>query len=732
MIEETVHSAWELEEGSRAEFVLRKCGHDAELLEEVRALVQAREQADAWGQAAAAPANPQPRRFGAYRLEKMIGRGGMGAVYLASRWDGEFEQKVAVKIVGLPFELAPIRERFRLERQILASLNHPHIAHLIDGGVTEDGELYLAMEYVDGLPLDEYARGLAEREKLELFRQIAGAVAYAHQNLVVHRDLKPSNILVTAQGVVKLLDFGTAKLLRPEEAGKLTGTMTGFLTVAYASPEQLRGQAVSTLSDVYSLGAILYELMSGEAAFPGEVTARLEQLERQVAPRRLAGDMGSIVEKALDPEPERRYGSVEQLLEDVRRLQDGEPVLAHPPGVLYRAGKFVKRYRWTVGLTAVFMLGMAGATGLALYQAKVAREQAASARRLAKFASDTLIAVSPNLVSPMSGHPGEITLVDLLNNAAARVGRQFADDAGNEAAMRMAIGRAYLLLGRLDQAEPLLDRAVEILRKTTGQEHELAEALRDRCNLANFRFAYGEARRYCEESLAKLRRAKDGDLLLEAGIAHDLAYMMFYDGANVEDVEGVYGESARLNEKAAGVKNALWCHAMVRVGELRLRAGKVSEAEAILKDVLARMSGYAGPPLEIVEIMRALAVLERTRGNFGAAVSLWERALVVLEKRPTAIYSRVQFETELLYTRVMMGEAERVLPQALALLQVKEPDPEIRARRAMVAGLALVRAGRGGDGAPLLREAAEFFERLPANRAREKEEARAAAAEIGR
>ena len=344
----------------RAGVLSLECGGDEELHSQVNSLLEAHEEAENWK----APPQPEPaggfHRIGLYQVEKLLGRGGMGAVYLAHRADGSFEQKVALKVIGLPLELEAFRDRFRRERQILANLNHPHITHLIDGGVTTDGQLYLAMEYVDGEAINAYVRneGASEEAKLALILQTAEAVAYAHRNLVVHRDLKPANILVSREGAVKLLDFGVAKLMDPAVTS-ITATGLGMLTLQYASPEQIRGEAVTTLSDVYSLGLILHELVGGEPAFGSGLSARIGADGTFRSARMLTGDLGSITSKATAVDPSCRYSSVENLAADIRRYLTSQPVEAAPPSFLYRCRKFVSR-NWrtlSAAVTATVLFG---------------------------------------------------------------------------------------------------------------------------------------------------------------------------------------------------------------------------------------------------------------------------------------------------------------------------------------------------------------------------------------
>jgi serine/threonine protein kinase len=304
------------------------------------------------------------RHVGPYRIQKLLGRGGMGAVFLANRDDDQFRKVVALKLLRFETDEPAVLARFRNERQILAALDHPNIAALYDGGSTEEGLPYIVMEYVAGEMLTTYcdSRALPIPDRLRLFRQVCDAVQYAHQKLIVHRDLKPSNILVTREGVPKLLDFGIAKLLlSPEllgEAAFKTQTGAAMMTPEYASPEQIRGEAVSTATDVYSLGAILYEVLTGQLPHPLTLHDPIE-MQREICNTdskppsalgnaALKGDLDTIVLSALQRDPARRYRSVEQFSEDIHRYLEKRPVLARPDTIRYRLSRFSARNRWAI------------------------------------------------------------------------------------------------------------------------------------------------------------------------------------------------------------------------------------------------------------------------------------------------------------------------------------------------------------------------------------------------
>ena len=441
-LKELFHAAVELAPHDREAFLKANCAADDELHCEVSALLTAHESAGDFIQQPALVdvglvANDETNRsaavtgqqIGSYQIIRELGRGGMGAVYLAARADESFDKQVALKLIKRGMDSDAIIKRFVMERQILANLDHPNIARLIDGGTTEDGLPYFVLEYIEGTTITRYCdqHKLNTMERLKLFRQVCAAVQFAHQNLIVHRDLKPSNIIVTEDGTPKLLDFGIAKLLNPErsfETHEATATMMRLLTPEYASPEQLRGLPITTASDVYSLGVVLYELLSGHRPFnfesrspdevarmiaasepirPSVVITRIEAARHtddadQISPtpeaigrtrdgnveklrRRLTGDLDNILLKALRKEPARRYASVQEFSEDIRRHLEGLPVTASPDTLAYRASKFIHRHRASV-LASVFILFslLAGITATA-WQARRANLERAKAER---------------------------------------------------------------------------------------------------------------------------------------------------------------------------------------------------------------------------------------------------------------------------------------------------------------------------------------------------------------
>jgi eukaryotic-like serine/threonine-protein kinase len=481
----------------RAAYLDEACADDPELRAEVESLLEsylragdtflegrAIEAAGFDGDAADAPLEGQ--RIGPYLVVEEIGHGGMGVVYRAVRADDQFRKEVAIKVVrgGLSDELS--NQRFKAERQILANLDHPNIARLLDGGAV-DGRPYVVMEYVQGVPMDEYcdARKLPIRARLELFRTVCSAVAYAHRRLVVHRDLKPGNILVASDGQPKLLDFGIAKIVDPEQYDTVdptvtpTVTMVRLMTPEYASPEQMRGEAITTATDVYSLGVVLYGLLSGRRPYrttgrtPHEMArAVLEQeperpstsidraaeadrelvgLARGASPeklrRRLGGDLDNIVLKALRKEPERRYVSVEQFSEDVRRHLAGLPVIARPDTFSYRSGKFIRRHKAAVVGAALVALALVGGIAATMRQAAIARTERARAEQrfydVRQLANSLLFEVHDAIENLPGSTPARKILVD----RALQYLDKLAREAKGDQSLQRELAAAYEKVG---------------------------------------------------------------------------------------------------------------------------------------------------------------------------------------------------------------------------------------------------------------------------------------------
>ena len=415
------------------------------------------------------PTEMTDTRVGPWRLLDEIGRGGMGTVFLAERADGEFEQRAALKLLRPAIATDEALRRFEQERQILAGLTHPGIARLLDGGRTADGHPYLAMELVDGLPIDRYCREreLTVRDRLAVFLQVCHAVDHAHRHMVVHRDLKPSNIIVSAQGEVKLLDFGIAKLLQTDLSPgtpAMTHTVARVLTPEYASPEQIHGPTVTVASDVYQLGLLLFELLTDRRAQPLRDASPIE-IERLVCdtllarpsavvddPRRarlLRGDLDSIVQQAVRKAPEERYASVERLIDDVERHLSGKPVVARGDTLAYRAGRFVRRHRLSVAAAAVAVVLLVAWAVTATLQARtIARERdrARAEAVKAEQVKDFVLRLFQN-ADPSAARGETLTARELLDRGWAGIEAELAGQPAVQAELLTTVGEIYRELG---------------------------------------------------------------------------------------------------------------------------------------------------------------------------------------------------------------------------------------------------------------------------------------------
>ena len=509
-------AALECPAGEREAFIAAGSGDDAAVQSAALRLLRAHADSDGFMETPPLAAPKPPSTLGAYRLLEPIGSGGMGQVWLAERRDGAFQHKVAIKVLASALGDPEAVRRAESERQFLAWLNHPNIAHVIDGGSTPDGQPYVVMEYVQGERIDHWCQQqkLDLRQRVELFLQVLAALDAAHRALIIHRDIKPSNVLVNREGRVKLLDFGIAKSLAETRTGAQTSTGLMALTPQYASPEQLAGLPLTTASDIYSLGLLLYELLSGTPARPPgswsiSDLARLLDAPPPTRPsqrvdisalalaeragqdwrRRLSGDLDRIVLKALASEQERRYASAQAFADDLQRWLQQRPVQAQGDSRRYRFGKFLRRNRLPVAASVLALLAVLGGLAAALVQAERASHQAERARQANRFLLDMISQADPFV----SG--GTPTLEQAINRAAATLGERFRDQPDLEGDIRHSLGRAYQSLNRLEAARWQLERSVAL--RQGGEPLELAQALD---SLAMVEWSYGRYEQ-CEQLL---------------------------------------------------------------------------------------------------------------------------------------------------------------------------------------------------------------------------------------
>ncbi|MGH9722074.1 MAG: protein kinase domain-containing protein [Bryobacteraceae bacterium] len=473
-IKQVFQATLDVEPELRGEYLAKACGGDTSLKREVEALIVASGEAGEFIEAPAVDASlrnmveePAHQRIGPYELMEVVGEGGMGSVYRAVRDDGEFRMQVAVKLIKRGMDTDLLVRRFRAERQILAHLHHPNIARLLDGGVTDDGRPYFVMEFIEGTPIHVYVneRELHTFDRLRLFLRVCSAVHYAHQNLIVHRDIKASNILVTEDSAPKLLDFGIAKLLDRTAPGAMTEPTVAaaqMLTPDYASPEQIRGHAITTVSDVYSLGVLLYEILTGRRPFQLSGIPAFEMmrmLETTVPARpsaivrdRKLQDLDNVVFKAMHLDPERRYASAEQLADDIRLYLARRPVSARRDTIGYRFSKFVNRHR-----TAVFAGGFAGLAliaggGSTVWQAAVASAERDSARKryhdVRELANSFLFDIDNALISlPGSMRVRELVVKRVLQQLDTLAKDTESTEAKRDGLLQRELAAAYERMG---------------------------------------------------------------------------------------------------------------------------------------------------------------------------------------------------------------------------------------------------------------------------------------------
>jgi serine/threonine protein kinase/tetratricopeptide (TPR) repeat protein len=656
------------------------------------------------------------RRIGPYKVLREIGRGGMGTVYLAARADDQYQKRVAIKVVrGL--DSAEVVRHFRRERQILAGLDHPNIARLLDGGTTEDGLPYFAMQFVEGIPIDRFCdeHKLSVRERLELFQGVCAAVQHAHRNLVVHRDIKPGNILVTTEGLPMLMDFGIAKLLNPEIAGEVP-TATGLaMTPDYASPEQARGGPITTATDVYSLGVVLYELLTGHRPYrlrsrePLEVlkavceeeperpstavgrteertlpdgTARATTAEsvsrtREGTPdrlrRRLRGDLDNIVLMALRKEPQRRYGSVEAVSEDLRRYLEGLPVKAHRATAWYRASKFVRRHAFGVAAgVAVLILVVGFGVSMAVLSARVTAERDRAEREAARASAiNTFLLDTLGSANPFEGQGRDTTVLEALRLAAGKLGTAFPGQPDVEARVRYTIGLTYLRLGRYADAEPMLRSAVRLLSEHYGEDSpDLPPALAALGVLRQERGDLAEAEALLRRGLATTRRLRSGTepSSSEADILSDLA-LLLQERNELGEAESLMREILSNDRRTLGPEHVNVAIDLNNLGLLLVRRGRFAESEPLLREAVGifEKADHAG--------------LAPALGNLGEALSRtgrYQEAEPILARAVTLAAARLGEQSQdLAKARVKYGdcllELKRYAPaeaQALAALPV--------------------------------------------------------------
>ncbi|GAB5518026.1 MAG: hypothetical protein RhofKO_02770 [Rhodothermales bacterium] len=746
---------------ARAAFIAEACGTNIDLLREVQSLLAAHDDANTFLEvppsdlmAMAVPeVSTVPEQVGPYEVVRPIGEGGMGIVYLARRADEQFDQQVALKMMQHHAATDRMRARFLAERQMLARLEHPNIARLLDGGVMPDGTPYFAMEYVDGIPIHRYCdtHRLSIDARLQLFQTVCDAVHYAHQNLIVHRDLKPGNILVTEDGTVKLLDFGIAKLLDEDDTSpvEMPVTRTGFriLTPEYASPEQVTGTALTTVSDVYQLGVLLYELLTGHRPYrigtrvqreierviceempslPSTAISRIEELvrgentvtltpetvsqARALAPdklrRRLSGDLDNIVLMAMRKEPGRRYASAEQMKQDIARHLGGLTVQASPDRLGYRAQKFVQRHKlavWGGVAGAALLLGFSLIT---LAQSQRIAAERDRAEQVKAVLLDLFKSATPE---EMQGE--DLPVQAVLAEGAARLEGGLLDQPAVRGELLSTLGTVYRTLGQYDEAERLGSAGVQALSAGLG-DHDDQTALAQIELAATLREAgqYKPAEVLLAQALPIVR--------IEAGRqsgAYALALkeqgMFLQDVGRYDEAEAVYVEALRIRQQLLGDDHDATITARSRLASVMQDVGRYEEADALFREVLEARLRVLGPNHpETAIAQKNLGLLLYYRSQYAEADSLFHASLALRQR----LYDPEHPSVATLYNNLAilrratsdLAASDSLYRKALAINEARlGPEHPRVASTLLASARTLARTGRRAEAEAAIRRA---------------------------
>ena len=769
-VKEVFTSALEKSPSERADFLRQACGSDDSLRAEVESLLSCYSHADSCLEDSPAvnlfstlSSVMAGKRLGPYRIIRESGHGGMAVVYLAERADQQYQKRVAIKMVQPGINSEEILRRFRHERQTLASLDHPNIVKLLDGGSTEEGLPYLVMDYVEGLPIDEYcdSRTLSVTQRLELFRIVCAAVQYAHENQVIHRDLKPSNILVTAEGVPRLLDFGIAKLLNPERFAQTTlVTQAGLhaMTPEFASPEQVRGDTVKRASDIFSLGVLLYGLLTGhspyhdhakrdslleiqrvicehEPAKPSTAVGRIEMRTSRdgessvpISPQavscvrgcepeelrsRLHGDLDAIVLKALRKEPQHRFASAEELAADIGRHLRNEPVMASPASAAYRMRKFVLRHRVGVAAVAGLVTLLFIFVVMQAFQLRRITRERDRANRVTDFMT-RMFRVS----DPGEARGNSVTAREILDKASKDIDAGLAHDPQVQAQMMEVMGTVYDNLGLFPRAESLLRRAVEIRRRVVGPEHpDTLNAMTALAWNLERQGHYADAEKLQRHALDTQRRVLGTENPDTLRSMNDLTWTLEEEGRHAE-AEKLERETLDIRRRLFGPEHPDTLKAMNNLGWTLQKEGRYTDAEKLQRETLEIRRRILGPDhLDTLGAMNNLAVTLRHEGQTAEAEKL-QRETIDIDRRvlgrehPGTLRSMNNLALTLTQEQ-RYSEAEKIQLETIEIRR-RVLGPEHPETLSTVGNLAetLAREGRFAEAEKLNRETLEVRRRV--------------------
>ena len=661
-----------------------------------------------------------------YRLIRELGRGGMSVVWMAERADGTLKRAVAFKMPMFMLQGTGDLERFTRERDALASLSHPNVARLYDAGVLPSGQPFIVLEYVDGQPLTTYCdvRQLDMGARLRLFAQVLAAVGHAHKHLVVHRDLKPSNILVDAEGQVKLLDFGIAKLLGENEGAALTQVMGAALTPLYAAPEQLRNATISTLTDVYSLGVVLFELLSGELPYRGArgratLVEVLESQARGELPRLGRGvddDLQTVVGKALRIVPDDRYASVAHLADDLQRFLDRKPIAARRPSLAYTLRLALARHRFASSVAAVGLVLVLGASVVAWAQYRESRAHAERSATVRDFMFNLV-----DEAEAAEGQQGEVTGRQMVDGAVARARSDFPLQPLLQAELLGELGRMYVRLGAADSAVPVLEQSVSTLARHARADDAalnkarafLAQALlENHGETARIRQLATQARNDCRGADAECAKAR--------AYAGSLLSQLASDAGDKELALAEMRRAAADTEFAFGVPNPETAMTWMSVAISARNAGHLADADRAMQRAARAAEGLRLRAADRVELQRTMALIDYDLGRYGAA----RDRLLALAKQQLPSGERALQLRILGNTYVELGDTAVALQTAAAAVAAVPAGSaaalafarQVQARALALAGRnaealttieavirGLLDAGRSGDGMEVVR-----------------------------
>jgi tetratricopeptide (TPR) repeat protein len=666
------------------------------------------------------------QQVGSYTIDSLLAEGGMGEVWLAHRSDGHFEGRYAVKLLHHDTLGTKALDRFKREGRVLARLTHPNIARLMDAGATPLGQPFLVLEYIDGEHIDQYceARSLSTRSRVRLFLDVLAAVAHAHTSLIIHRDIKPSNVLVTSGGIVKLLDFGIAKLinsdLTPEERGQLTRIDEVALTPNYAAPEQILGEPLSTATDVYQLGVLLHVLlagrlprgkvaMSGSERVTGALTERPIRMSDAISGdlrRELRGDLDAIVEKSLRRRPEERYATAAAMSADLLRYLEHEPIAARAGIVAYRAGKFIRRYRGAVFSVAAALLSLMAATIILLAQGHKIRLERDRADQVTGFMTQIF-----KVPDPSEARGNTVTAREILDNSSRRIETGEGLDAGVQADLLQVMAETYLNLGLYGRAHQLAQAALDTRRKLLGPEDpKTLESLHQMANIVSKEGHAAEAEDAFRRLLSLELHVLGQDHLLTLKTQDALVYTLSSRG-RFADAEKLGRDTVATETRTLGPRDLLTLNTTRLLAAAIGKQNRFAEAEAMYRQTASIQREVLGANHpDTIRTQFSLAYTLTLEGRYPEAEAIYREVLAVRrhvlgDEHPETADTLTTLAINLVHVRSRYKEAEELYRSALAI-ELRQLGPESRFTTRAEEGLAnlLLEESRFAEAEPLYRE----------------------------